>query len=511
MDERSVVHGADGERFQTGDSDEWRFLKDVKKRGLPEPIKELCKTFIGKETRKMSTNRIGTTARNSANISSQLEQITFNSIRKAIPDKIIISACLEAHHQYRCRVITPILTVLHMVLAAIWPEESFNASWQLLWSSAVGRYPELAGRCPSPASVTKARYRLPLAVWQELFDWTCDKIKIFSDPFAKWKGHRIVLLDGTCVSMPDTADLFKQFGTNTGYNGRGKYPLARMVTVCLANTMAIIDYTLGCYTESEDSLAFKLFGKLEKSDLLVADRRFAAAHYYARYRSMGLEFLTRIHQCTKMSGIKRICSYGNSDFIGWLKINPVYLRKNPALPTRVMVRFIQTTFRIRGRRTVVWLATSLLDGQKYPACEIAQIYASRWRIETLFHQTKINMGADVLRSRRAEAIRKEIVARLIAVNIVRMIMLESAANSGVQPLRLSFAYTVRAIIGFAPALAAEPQWKLTIIYKAMLCEIAAHLVPERPGRIEPRAIRRETKHYPSLKTTRAQWRAAYAA
>jgi len=184
-----------------------------------------------------------------------------------------------------------------MVLAAIWPEESFNASWQLLWSNAVGRYPELAGRCPSPASVTKARYRLPLAVWRELFDWTCDKIKILSGPFARWKGHRIVLLDGTCVSMPDTADLFKQFGTNTGYNGKGKYPLARMVTVCLANTMAIIDYTLGCYTESEDSLAFKLFTKLDKGDLLVGDRRFAAAHYYARYRSMGLEFLTRIHQC----------------------------------------------------------------------------------------------------------------------------------------------------------------------------------------------------------------------
>jgi hypothetical protein len=311
--------------------------------------------------------------------------------------------------------------------------------------------------------------------------------------------------------MPDTAVLFKQFGTNTGCNGKGKYPLARLVTVCLANTMAIIDYALGCYTESEDSLAFKLFGKLEKSDLLVADRRFAAAHYYARYRSMGLEFLTRIHQCTKMSRIKRIWSYGKNDFVGWLKINPVYLRKDPALPTRVMVRFIQTAFRIRGRRTVVWLATSLLDSQKYPACEIAQIYASRWRIETLFHQTKVNMGADVLRSRRAEAIRKEIAARLIAVNIVRMIMLEAAANSGVQPLRLSFAYTIRAIIGFAPALATEPQWKLANIYQAMLCEIAAHLVSERPGRIEPRAIRRETKHYPSLKTTRAQWRTDYAA
>jgi hypothetical protein len=459
----------------------------------------------------MSTNRIGITVRNSENISSPLEQITFNSIRKALPDKAIIDACREAHHKYRCRVITPILTVLHMILAAIWPEESFNASWQLLWSSAVGHYPELAGRCPKAASVTKARYRLSLSVWQELFNCICDKIKILSTTLAKWKGHRIVLLDGTCVSMPDTEDLFSQFGTNTGYKGKGKYPLARLVTLCLANTMAIIDYALGGYTESEDFLAFQLLGNLQKGDLLVADRRFAAAHYYFRYQSMGLEFLTRIHQCTKMSNIKRVFSYGKNDFVGWLKINPVYLRRDPTLPTRIMVRFIQTAFRIRGHRKVVWLATSLLDNHKYPACEIAEIYACRWRIETLFYQTKINMGADVLRSRSAEAVRKEIAARLIAVNIVRMIMLESAANSGVDPLRLSFAYTIRAIIGFAPALATEPQWELANIYRAMLCEIAAHLVPERPDRIEPRAVRRERVHYPSLKTTRAQWRAAYAA
>ena len=459
----------------------------------------------------MFTNRIGTPSQSSANISAKIEQVAFNSIRNTLSDKAIIDACREVNHRYRCRVITPILTVLHMVLAAIWPEESFNASWQLLWSSAVSHYPELAGRCPSPASVTKARYRLPLAVWQKLFAWICDKIKILSGSLARWKGHRIILLDGTCLSMPDTPGLFKEFGSNTGYNGKGKYPLARMVTVCLANTMAILDYVLACYTESEDSLAFNLLGKLERGDLLVADRRFAAAHYYARYTSMGLEFLTRIHQCMKISRIKRICSYSRNDFIGWLKINPVYLRKDPTLPEKIMVRFIQTTFRIRGHRTVVWLATSLLDSQKYPADEIARIYAARWRIETLFGYTKINMGADVLRSRNPEAVRKEVAARLIAVNIVRMIMLEAANEGGVDPLRTSFVFTVRALISFAPTLAAEPPAKLTCIYAAMLREIAGHIVPERPGRNEPRAVRREVKHYPSLKITRAQWRAAYAA
>ena len=64
---------------------------------------------------------------------------------------------------------------------------------------------------------------------------------------------------------------------------------------------------------------------------------------------------------------------------------------------------------------------------------------------------------------------------------------------------------------FSPALACEPIFKLPQIYDALLLEIAAHLVPERLGKNEPRAVRRERKHYPALRRTRAEWRKRYAA
>jgi hypothetical protein len=305
--------------------------------------------------------------------------------------------------------------------------------------------------------------------------------------------------------------LFKEFGTNTSKGVRGKYPLARLVALSLADTMTVLDYNLGRYTDDEASLARPLLANLKKDDLLLADRHFAAAHHYAYYLSLGLQFLTRAHQCLKISRIKRVVSYSANDFLGWLKINPVYLRKYPDLPDKILVRFIRATVRIRGRRKVIWLVSSLLDNNIYPALDIVQLYGKRWRIETLFRYVKINFGADVLRSLRADAIRKEVAARLTAVNIVRIIMLESAVETGIDPLRISFAHAVRAILMFAPALATGPIWQLPQIYKLMLAEIAAHTVKERPGRNEPRAIRRERKHYPSLKTTRRQWRQDYAA
>ena len=92
-----------------------------------------------------------------------------------------------------------------------------------------------------------------------------------------------------------------------------------------------------------------------------------------------------------------------------------------------------------------------------------------------------------------------------------MIILEAAIEHDVDPLRISFVHAVRAIIVFAPALATTPIWNAPSVYRAMLKEIAAHTVPQRPGRQEPRAIRRETKHYPSLRTTRRAWRLTHVA
>ena len=93
----------------------------------------------------MSSKSIGKTARKTSSLSRNLESVTFNSIRKVLPDRIILDACRQANYNHRNRFITPVLTVLHMILAGIWPEESFVASWQLLWASFAANSPSMAG------------------------------------------------------------------------------------------------------------------------------------------------------------------------------------------------------------------------------------------------------------------------------------------------------------------------------------------------------------------------------
>jgi hypothetical protein len=440
-----------------------------------------------------------------------LRTVSFNAVRGVLPDADILAACERAGYRYRERLISPCIVVLHMVLAAVWPEESLAASWQLLWENLVAHLPGACGPGPGSGSVAKARQRVPLAVWQGVFEVVARRASTLGAALNTWRGHGLVLLDGTCVSMGAEPALFTAFGTNTSGGRQGRYPLARLVTAALANTKTVLTYALGRYDDGELALSRSLLRQLPPGALLIADRLFAAAHLYALYLSHGLQFLTRMHSCLKPEQLRRVCTYTHDDFVVELPLGSKYRQRFPELPAVVQVRLIQATVPTREGREVLWLATSLLSAHDYPAAEIAALYARRWRMEELFRDFKIALSADVLRSKTPDGIRKEVAARVTALNVVRLIMLEAGLQEGVDPLRVSFVHTVRTILAFSPALASAPFFSLPALYRLMLRQIASHLVPARPGRQEPRMIRRERVHYPALKTTRAQWRLAHGA
>jgi len=458
----------------------------------------------------MSNKSIGKAAGKTSNFCANFESVTFNSIRNVLPNKVILDACRQANYNHRNRFITPVLTVLHMILAGIWPEESFVASWQLLWASFAANCHSMTSKSPSRGTVSNARKRLPLEAWNKIVTWLSEQGQTYSEKFDQWRGHRLVAVDGTCMTVSNTKELCNTFGLSRGNNGRRLYPLVRMVCLSVVETMVVINYRLGGYRTDENTLLKPMLKTLRKGDLLLADRHFAGSNLYWSYMANGLEYLTWTHQKLIVSRLKRLWSYGTNDFVARLKIGDVYHRKNPEMPKYIKARFIQVEARVRGKHQHIWLVTSLLD-EKYPANELAGLYLKRWRIETLFRQFKIDLSADILRSKSSNAVYKEIAARICAINIVHTIMLEAAIANNVDVSRISFIHTVRAIIAFAPALAMQPAEQLPMIYLAMLREIAVHLVPLRPYRLEPRRLAHNPKHYPRLKTTRAQWRKQNAA
>ena len=72
---------------------------------------------------------------NAPAISEKIVASTLNAVQQLLPEDKIRQVCTQIGYTWRERVLSPAVAVLHMVLASLWPEESFNASWQVQGSS----------------------------------------------------------------------------------------------------------------------------------------------------------------------------------------------------------------------------------------------------------------------------------------------------------------------------------------------------------------------------------------
>jgi hypothetical protein len=433
-------------------------------------------------------------------VRTQLRTTHLNAVRDILTDDVILGACRERGFEYRNRILGPVVTTMHFVASALWPKYSFQQAWEVFGSEQV-----------SSGSLSKARARLPEPVVMDLERRIAKVAADMSAPWSCWREHRVLSLDGTGLSMEDNPELKSEFGVpNTG-RGPGRYPLVRMTAATLWGTMSIVDYELGPYRSAENTLAMQMLPRLSRGDLVVADRRFAGVNYYVAYERHGVDYITRAHQRLKIDRLTVFERHSDDDFVAELPVGPAHRRKDPTLPHGILARFIRVRARIRGKDEEVWLVTSLLDHQKYPADETARLYLQRWRIETVFRQLKVACGADVLRSKKVSGIRKEIAARVMAVNLTRIIMIEAAKKHDRDPNRLSFSAALCEVVSTSLKMSTAPAWQLPALYQLMLDNIAKAVVPERPGRNEPRATTREKKDYPRLKGSRAEWRRKNAA
>src|SRR5439155_26786033 len=118
---------------------------------------------------------------------------------------------------------------------------------------------------------------------------------------------------------------------------------------------------------------------------------------------------------------------------------------------------------------------------------LAQLYGLRWTVETNLAHLKQTLGLDVLHCQTFVGVMKELTMFVTAYNLVRRVMREAGEQQGVPAERISL---VDALRWLAQARRGEALPRLRV-------------VPQRPGRAEPRVRKRRPKEYDLMNQPRA--------
>jgi Transposase DDE domain len=403
----------------------------------------------------------------------------------------IEAGCQQVNHFWRKRVLDPATTVWLFVLQV------------LHGNTAVGHVVHFGSWSFTDSAYCQARKRLPLALFHWLLEKTAATFRKATTDGARWLGHRVWLVDGSSFSMPDEPELQRHFGQPGGQRKGCGFPVAKWLAMFDLTTGMLLRTATSPLRSHEMSQCAAISKALQPGDLVLGDRGFCSYAHLAVLVQRGLHGVFRIHQkqivnftpgrpgsrrgSKDLPGMPRsrwVLAQGASDqIVAWFKpkSRPSWMtaKEYAALPEELTVRELRYRVAVPGYRVrEVTLVTTLLDAAIYPASELAELYYRRWQVEVNFRHIKTSMKMDVLRCTTVEGVLKELAVFCLAYNLVRSVMVESAELQGVAPDRVSLVDALRWLIGVEEADAS------VIVIN-----------PERPGRVEPRVVKRRPKQY----------------
>jgi hypothetical protein len=354
----------------------------------------------------------------------------------------------------------------------------------------------------------QARARLPFPLLERALGASARTAQLRAPALQLLHGRAIKLVDGSGLRLADTPANQKRFPQPAIQKPGCGFPVMKVVVLfCLASGTLLARAT-GSLWDSEAHLG----ATLKPQDIVVGDRGFGNFVIVALLAAVRVDFIGRVPTHVRRVDFRTGRRLGRYDRV-------VCWRKGPrqgkslsaaawaALPLNLAVRLVRTPVRQRGFRTrEITLVTTLLDAQLYPAEELLAAYARRWRLELCLDDLKTTLGLEHLKCLTPAMAEKELLVGLIAHNLLRCVMVQAARTHATPLDRISFKGALDGLRQFSHALCqSRSARRKKELWAACLQALARDGVPERPGRHEPRAVKRRPK-YDRLNRPRAQYR-----
>lgn len=330
-------------------------------------------------------------------------------------------------------------------------------------------------------------------------------------PEWRWLGHRVLDVDGSTFTMPDTPENQAEYPQVPGQPRGCGFPIARIVVVFSLVVGTVLEAALGRYQgkqTGENSLFRTLHTMLKEEDVVLADRYFSGWFDMALIRRRGAHVVIRKHQL-RATDFRTGQRLGKDDhLVCWEKPQrPKWMSQEEyaELPESLTLREVRVHVQQKGFRTQeLVVVTTLLDAEAYLADEIAKLYRRRWQAELNLRSLKVVLQMDHLRCKTPHRVRNEFYMHLVAYNLIRQAMAVASARAGVEPWTVSFKGTLQTLDKLLPLL--DTKISTDAWCDALLTAIATHVVGDRPDRFEPRVKKRRPKTYKLMREPREDYK-----
>jgi hypothetical protein len=374
------------------------------------------------------------------------------------------------------------------------------------------------GQSPCSAATgayCQARKRLPEKFFSAVACLVGRALEAKADPQWLWKGRRVLMFDGSTVSMPDTEANQRAYPQLYNQKPGVGFPIARIAAVISLSCGAILNLGICRYAgkgQGEVSLLRRLWSVFHPGDILLADRLMANWTGILLMKRRGVDTVSRLNKANRQADFRRGKRLGPGDHIvRWRKpssIRSVDWPTYKSLPEYITIRETRIRVEQPGFRTKsIVVVTTLLDPEQTTPEDLALLDRARWNNELDLRSIKTTMPMDILRGQSPELVHKEIRTHVLAYNLIRTIMAQAAIRHGFDPRSISFKGTIQTLEAFQPVIAMlgarNTSFRMTL-YQQLLDAIAAHRVADRPDRFEPRRVKRRPKRYDRLMKSRQE-------
>lgn len=371
-----------------------------------------------------------------------LDSQLFNAIPYELIDQALAS-CGDRENR-RLRKLSDHMVIVFIILMCLHRDLSYGQVFERLQDVLEWLSIQEIGESITDSSIYKARKRVGFEPVEHLYRLVVKTMCTPTNLDAFLGSHRVMILDGTLMDVPDTPEN-EIFGRKTTSGVPGPFPQARLVAIMEFHSRAIVDVELaGLLGSDERTLSKQLLERLPAQSLVIADRLLLGTPLCRLILERDSHFLIRAKDSFKLIPIKR---FTDGSYLASLRQGD---------ENALVVRVIE--YGLKGSKERFRVVTSMLDPKNFPAKKLATLYHCRWTGETIFSELKVGLCSQqiVLRSKSPTLVAQEIYGLLLAHYLVRSFIFEAASHSGLPPKLFSYENTAEIIIREVPKIGTFP-------------------------------------------------------